>query len=63
MVINFEKDKKVIKVTVEDKECKLPSTLIRCETESNEEILKTCQNWLDALGLTETEYKVSVRIH
>lgn len=40
-----------------------PPTMIKVEDESNEGILKTCQNWLDSFGLANTEYRVNVQLH
>lgn len=40
-----------------------PQTMIKLEDTSNETILKTCQSWMDAFGLTGVEYKVNVRLH
>lgn len=40
-----------------------PPTMIKVEDTSNEGILKTCQNWLDAFGLTQCEYRVNVQLH
>lgn len=60
-MVNFvnENGKKYIMVEAEG----LPSTLIKIESTDNDTILSTCQKWLDALGLTGTEYKVSVVLH
>lgn len=60
-MINFvlEPGKNYINVTAEN----LPATLIKYSGASNEEALKTCQDWLDALNLTDVEYHVDVRLH
>ena len=60
-MINFtlEVGKNYINVTSEN----LPATLIKYSGNSNEEVLKTCQDWLDALGLENVEYHVDIRLH
>lgn len=59
-MINFVFDgKKYITVSADE----LPPTIIKCESGSNEMVLSTCENWLKALGLSEREYQVSVRLH
>ena len=50
--------KKYITVVVDN----LPSTVIKCEDTSNENILKTCETWIKALGLEKTEWHVDVRL-
>ena len=44
-------------------EVDLPATMVKCASSENEEILKTAQSWLDAMGLTDKEYQVLIRIH
>lgn len=60
-MINFvnEVGKKHILVEAEG----LPPTIIKLESADNDTILSTCQKWLDSLGLTGAEYKVSVVLH
>ena len=59
-MIHFVFDgKKYITVSAEG----LPSTIIKCESTLNDDVLKTCQEWLDALKLTDIEYHVDVRLH
>ena len=60
-MIKFVKDGKFIYLTIDGTE--LPQTAIKCPSNENDEVLKTCQAWLDAMGLTDREYQVSVRIH
>lgn len=50
-----------IKVTIEGKD--IQPTLIKIEDTSNESILKTCQDWLNAFGIANTEYHVDVQLH
>lgn len=40
-----------------------PPTMIKVEDDSNEGILKTCQNWLDSFELADKEYRVNVQLH
>lgn len=61
MKIVFTKNSKYIYISVDERE--LPQTIIKCESDKNDEILSICQNWLDALNLTDVEYEVNVRIH
>lgn len=59
-MISFSFDgKKFITVSTDN----LPPTVIKCEDSSNETVLATCENWLKALGLSDREYQVSVRLH
>lgn len=60
-MIKFTQHKKYIYVEKDGKE--MPNTVIQCDTTNQEEVLKICQVWLDALGLTDTEYQVMIRIH
>lgn len=60
-MIKFTKDGKFIYVTIEGAE--LPQTAIKCLATDNDEILKTCQSWLEGLGMADRDYQVNVRIH
>lgn len=60
-MIEFTYFQKYIKVEIKD--TAMPVTMIKCEDSSNEAVLKTCQSWLDAFGLTDKEYTVSIRLH
>lgn len=62
-MIKFVYYQKYIKVQIDDEDVKLPNTLIQVEDASNEGVMKTCQSWLDALGLTDREYQILIRVH
>lgn len=60
-MIKFTQNKKFIYVEIEGVE--LPDTAIKCDSTNQDEVLKVCQTWLDAFGLTDREYQVMIRIH
>ena len=55
--------KNFIEVKVDENET-MPATMIKTvEDADNETILKACQDWLDAMGLSDREYRVNVQLH
>lgn len=62
-MIKFVYDGKWISVSAEGEGKTLPQTAIKCEAAGNEQVLNVCKDWLDVLGITETEYQVFIRLH
>lgn len=60
-MIQFTYFKNYLVVTMTETD--LPATMVKCASSENEEILKTAQSWLDAMGLADREYQVLIRIH
>lgn len=58
-----EAGKSFIEVKTQNDEITNPATMIKLEATDNETIKKTCQEWLDAFGLSEKEYRINVQLH
>lgn len=63
IVFNYDAVTKKAFVEVKKEESQLPPTMIKVEDTSNEGILKTCQEWLDSIGIADQEYRVLVTLH
>lgn len=60
-MIQFTHYKNFLTVTMTETE--LPATMVKCASSEPDEILKVAQSWMDAMGMTDKEYQVLVRIH